>query len=126
MTRRPRSDLRSRTGNPGPRTVAEQGGPWATRARPASAATRELAQRLVGTLEVKLIWDAETMPRRCRAMSSGEPRDEAIRALVAERQAMRTRGVSPGELEANRLALARRQQELSCAATSATTTFSRR
>jgi len=41
--------------------------------------------------------------------------DEAIRALVAERQAMRDRGFAHGELESNRLELARLQWEFSYA-----------
>jgi hypothetical protein len=46
-------------------------------------------------------------------MPSVDCLQEAIRALVAERQAMRERGASRDELEWNRLALAGRQRQLS-------------
>jgi hypothetical protein len=46
-------------------------------------------------------------------MASVECLQEAIRLLVAERQAMHARGEARDELESNRLELAHRQQELS-------------
>ena len=55
-------------------------------------------------------------------MSSGTPPEaairaleEAIRALIIERQAMRARGAGRDELDANRVDLARRQHQLSYA-----------
>jgi hypothetical protein len=46
-------------------------------------------------------------------MASVECIQEAVRMLVAERQALRERAASPHELETNRLELAGRQQQLS-------------
>jgi hypothetical protein len=48
-------------GSPGPRTVAERGGPWVPRDDPVSAARRKLAQRLNRTLEVVLSAEAVTI-----------------------------------------------------------------
>ena len=48
-------------------------------------------------------------------MASVECLQEALRALVAERQALRERKAGRNELESNRLELAGRQQQLSCA-----------
>jgi hypothetical protein len=47
-------------------------------------------------------------------MASVECVQEAVRLLVAERQAMHARGANRDELESNRLELVHRQQELSC------------
>ena len=46
-------------------------------------------------------------------MASLECLEEAIRTLVAERQALHDRDASRSELESNRLELARRQQQVS-------------
>jgi hypothetical protein len=46
-------------------------------------------------------------------MASVECIQEAVRTLVAERQALRERAASPDQLESNRLELAGRQQQLS-------------
>jgi len=46
-------------------------------------------------------------------MSSVECLHEAVRMLVAERQALHARNASHDELESNRLALAGRQRQLS-------------
>jgi hypothetical protein len=46
-------------------------------------------------------------------MASVERIQEAVRLLVAERQAMHARAAGRDELESNRLELVRRQQELS-------------
>ena len=46
-------------------------------------------------------------------MASVEHLQTALRVLVAERQALHRRGAVRGELEANRLQLVGRQQELS-------------
>lgn len=46
-------------------------------------------------------------------MADVESLQEALRALVAERQALHERDAGRDELEANRLELARRQRELS-------------
>lgn len=46
-------------------------------------------------------------------MASVEGLQEELRALVAERQAMREREAGRGELEANRRRLAQRQRQLS-------------
>jgi hypothetical protein len=46
-------------------------------------------------------------------MASVECVQEAVRLLVAERQAMRGRDAGPDELESNRLELVGRQQQLS-------------
>jgi hypothetical protein len=46
-------------------------------------------------------------------MASVECIQEAVRLLVAERQALRKRHAGRGELESNRLELARLQQQLS-------------
>ena len=46
-------------------------------------------------------------------MASVECVQEAVRLVVAERQAMHTRGADRDELESNRLELARRQRQLS-------------
>ena len=48
-------------------------------------------------------------------MASVECLQEALRALVAERQALRERKAGRNELESNRLELAGRQQQLSYA-----------
>jgi hypothetical protein len=48
-------------------------------------------------------------------MASLECLQEAIRVLVAERQALHERDASRGELESNRLELVARQQQLSLA-----------
>jgi hypothetical protein len=45
-------------------------------------------------------------------MASVECVQEAVRLVVAERQAMHARGADRDELESNRLELVRRQQEL--------------
>jgi hypothetical protein len=45
-------------------------------------------------------------------MSSAECLHEALRMLVAERQALHARNASRDELESNRLALVNRQQKL--------------
>src|SRR5438874_1575676 len=47
------------------------------------------------------------------SMASIECTEEALRTLVAERQALRARGAGRDELESNRLELIGRQQELS-------------
>ena len=46
-------------------------------------------------------------------MASFEDLHEAVRALVAERQALHARDADRAELESNRLELVRRQQQLS-------------
>jgi len=46
-------------------------------------------------------------------MASVECLQEAVRDVVARRQALRERDASIGELESNRLELVRRQQQLS-------------
>ena len=46
-------------------------------------------------------------------MSSVECLREALRVLVAVRQALRERNAGPDELESNRLEVARRQRQLS-------------
>jgi hypothetical protein len=46
-------------------------------------------------------------------MADVECIQEAVRTLVAERQALRERHAGHSELESNRLELARRQQQLS-------------
>jgi hypothetical protein len=46
-------------------------------------------------------------------MASAESLQQEVRRLVAERQALHERGATRDELEANRLELVRRQQELS-------------
>jgi hypothetical protein len=48
-------------------------------------------------------------------MASVECVQEAVRMLVAERQALRERDANRDELETNRLELARRQRQLSLA-----------
>jgi hypothetical protein len=48
-------------------------------------------------------------------MASVEGLQEELRVLVAERQAMREREAGRDELESNRLELAQRQRQLSCA-----------
>lgn len=53
-------------------------------------------------------------PRRA-SMASVECLAEQVRALVAQRQALRERDADRDELESNRLELARRQRELSYA-----------
>jgi len=47
------------------------------------------------------------------AMSSVESLQEALRALVAERQALREHGAERDLLEANRVEVGRRQRQLS-------------
>jgi len=46
-------------------------------------------------------------------MASFEDLQEAVRVLVAERQALHARDADRAELESNRLELVRRQQQLS-------------
>jgi hypothetical protein len=48
-------------------------------------------------------------------MASFEDKQEAVRVLVAERQALHARDADRVELESNRLELVRRQQQLSLA-----------
>jgi hypothetical protein len=45
-------------------------------------------------------------------MASFEDKQEAVRVLVAERQALHTHDADRAELESNRLELVRRQQQL--------------
>jgi hypothetical protein len=56
------------------------------------------------------MFSGEQLPDAIRA------HQEALGAIVSERQALRARGASPDELEANRLEIGRRQRQLSYAA----------